>query len=950
MSVSVPSIKAPVSGSTIGEAVTFAWAKAQGAVRYTIKVYSDVGTTLLITQNVGDVDNYTIQIPTRSAAYYWALIAYDAGGASASTVVDDYNFYVGPVSGGNEAVGGARKLVGYNMKFFIKDDGQTYSQLGLYTPDRYYKFRELSGDVVNNFGADSIATNLKLPPNSRWLTNRGVKFVSGDSGWTGAIVPQNTSTSEMMLRAIGKWIIPTVDYKIIDLRPDGQTTSASGWPTTAYLSAREEGWGKSVSSGDLTYSSGLVYYEQIWPNEDGSHIENAYQENLWYNLNSDFDDDILPSEMSLAAKPPGPPGEDDGGGTDGRSYNYIFLSDIYHDNIVTPANSRGVLNVVLEDLPNTYTPITTDYCKLSFCAAVDTVTPLCSLNITAALYNWTLDEDIVNFTRTGVTDSLDTVYSYSFPVSLITAGAYQWYIKRFTQLSFRIATSGLIGTDNTGVYGLKIRNVKLEVPCTTSLGDYAKVQLKPCGEISNASTNGIWVGRTNTYSTFSEGLSIAYGIGRPVQLKPSGSMGGLCYIGFTSPTATIDPSKNARVRIGLRDLVKGTTDSVLVLKAMDGASTLSTTVVSGTINGGFGPSTFRDYGFYVPITGLADNGVNFMLNLGAPVGTTGFERYIDVSYVMVDMPLTTRGDSTNIEFSLDDLPSSYTLSSSITGAIDVSFGFATDWTNAVQGKFPVIKTTVELNQGGAAIFSTTTNELMLPWFTKRLYIPFAQSLITTVNNLKLKLNWQFYSDSPNLKVGKIILQYAKVQVKAQKSDFHIVDQDTGGRKVLDWFIKADGSIGFDLTTSGGTVKSYATSAGAITSGETAEIGVCYKTSDYCRFYKNGLQIAAPVTDSIQINTPTTAPDVGTTHIMYNLPGELYTLYINRQHIESAANMLTLFRLGFEVPRIGHYVDFSDKFNTSGRNMLSELSDIQRVIEKGEGQFYFKSGSVKVKNV
>jgi len=61
-------------------------------------------------------------------------------------------------------------------------------------------------------------------------------------------------------------------------------------------------------------------------------------------------------------------------------------------------------------------------------------------------------------------------------------------------------------------------------------------------------------------------------------------------------------------------------------------------------------------------------------------------------------------------------------------------------------------------------------------------------------------------------------------------------------------------------------------------------------------------------------------------------------------------MTKIFNSQFSIPRKPEWVDFSDKFEVTGKNLLSEIGTIKQSIQGTSGQFYIQLNKIKVRNV
>jgi len=122
-----------------------------------------------------------------------------------------------------------------------------------------------------------------------------------------------------------------------------------------------------------------------------------------------------------------------------------------------------------------------------------------------------------------------------------------------------------------------------------------------------------------------------------------------------------------------------------------------------------------------------------------------------------------------------------------------------------------------------------------------------------------------------------------------------------------------------------------------------EIMVITSYINFTKIYLNGVEVATSNSGGINVNSSPCA------YFFDRMIGDINLLATYEKIMFTEAQIKLLSRLRYDVPRTGRWIDFSDQFDSKGRNLLQDLSDIQRIIEKGEGQFYYKVGSVKVSN-
>ena len=77
--------------------------------------------------------------------------------------------------------------------------------------------------------------------------------------------------------------------------------------------------------------------------------------------------------------------------------------------------------------------------------------------------------------------------------------------------------------------------------------------------------------------------------------------------------------------------------------------------------------------------------------------------------------------------------------------------------------------------------------------------------------------------------------------------------------------------------------------------------------------------------------------------IYQVHCSFDTTGVSRDRIRS------LFNLKFDIPRGPQSIDFSDKNEFEGVNLLTNVGTLKQVIENEKGVFYVTFNSVKVKN-
>lgn len=79
-------------------------------------------------------------------------------------------------------------------------------------------------------------------------------------------------------------------------------------------------------------------------------------------------------------------------------------------------------------------------------------------------------------------------------------------------------------------------------------------------------------------------------------------------------------------------------------------------------------------------------------------------------------------------------------------------------------------------------------------------------------------------------------------------------------------------------------------------------------------------------------------------------GKIYQVQLNDLSTAVTDEMMrSLYARRFDVPRGPAWVDFSDRFEYDGKNLLQELGAVTQVIEKKTGQFFINLNTVKVVN-
>jgi len=157
-------------------------------------------------------------------------------------------------------------------------------------------------------------------------------------------------------------------------------------------------------------------------------------------------------------------------------------------------------------------------------------------------------------------------------------------------------------------------------------------------------------------------------------------------------------------------------------------------------------------------------------------------------------------------------------------------------------------------------------------------------------------------------------------------------------------INSDRSIVFGRDPDRDGVITWTTSSPGILNNKLNEIIVVTSyTGSYTKIYLNGNEVATSNSGGISVSSSPCA------YFFDKMIGDINLLATYENVVFNVVQVKLFSVLRYDVPRAGRWVDFSDKFNSKGRNLLQDLSDIQQTIEKGEGQFYYKAGSVKVSN-
>jgi len=81
-------------------------------------------------------------------------------------------------------------------------------------------------------------------------------------------------------------------------------------------------------------------------------------------------------------------------------------------------------------------------------------------------------------------------------------------------------------------------------------------------------------------------------------------------------------------------------------------------------------------------------------------------------------------------------------------------------------------------------------------------------------------------------------------------------------------------------------------------------------------------------------------------------GKIYQVTITKNTVTSGMTidrLKKLFNLRFDIPRGPTMVDFSERYEYDGKNLLQEIGSLKQIIESSKGTFQMNVNSIKVKN-
>jgi len=133
----VPVLISPVNSSTVSPDVTFKWKAVDTAVSYRIQVSVSPTFADYLVNTITSNTQYSFSGLTFGSTFYWKVQA-SPNGVNYGEWSTIWSFSVVVITGSSVEASsqgsGGRVIVGYKMKFYVKDEGQTFTELGLVDP------------------------------------------------------------------------------------------------------------------------------------------------------------------------------------------------------------------------------------------------------------------------------------------------------------------------------------------------------------------------------------------------------------------------------------------------------------------------------------------------------------------------------------------------------------------------------------------------------------------------------------------------------------------------------------------------------------------------------------------------------------------------------------------------------------------------------------------------